>query len=223
MERGASVDLAWPDLGATIDLVVTDVVPNRRVRFRSGESTVTLEVGDGSVALEHAGLTEEDDVEGFRSSWEMALAVLGHSLDVHPSVPRRARWVACPARVTPSVAHAWFTEPRALSTWLGKSAVVGAVGERFSVSFGEGAPMSGRVLGRTEGRDIAWSWAERNDSVVVLRTLPGPGAADERVLAACWSTWGAPDEGYEQEEAVVRDLRRAVERLAAILATTGRA
>jgi uncharacterized protein YndB with AHSA1/START domain len=218
--RGGSVVLAWPDLGASIELEVTDLVPERRVTFENGTSTVTLEVSAETVTLEHSGLEDEDDLEGFRSSWQIALAVLGHAVEVHRGAARRARWVARPARVSPGVAHAWFTEPRALAAWLGEGAVVGGVGEGFSLSFGDGEPMSGRVLGRAEGRDIAWSWKERDDSVVVLRTLPGLGTGNERVLAACWSTWAPAD---DRDGGVVRDLSRALERLAGILETAGRA
>jgi len=76
------------------------------------------------------------------------------------------------------------------------------------------------VLCRAPGRDVALTWEEQNDSVLVLRTLPSPRASQERVVAICWSKWGATEPG---EHAIETELRRSLERLGALLAMSGSA
>jgi tRNA pseudouridine-54 N-methylase len=97
---------------------------------------------------------------------------------------------------------------------------MGAEGEAYSLTLSSGERMSGKVLCRVAGRDLALSWEEQNDSILALRTLPSPRADRERVVAICWSKWGATEPG---EHAVEGELKRALERLSGILAMSGRA
>jgi uncharacterized protein YndB with AHSA1/START domain len=218
--RGGSVRLEWPDLSAGIELEVAESVPNERLVLTNGESRVVLEVAEGQVSLAHEGLTMEDDVEGFRSSWRVALAVLTHALEKHRGTARRTRWCARPARTSASLAHLCFTEPEALATWLGDEIVMGAEGEAYSLRLGSGDQVSGRVLVRSGGRDVALTWDEQNDAVLVLRTLPSPKSDEQRIVAVCWSKWGPTGPG---ERALENELRRALERLAGVLAMSGQA
>jgi uncharacterized protein YndB with AHSA1/START domain len=218
--RGGTVRLEWPDLGAGIELTVSEVVPGERLALTNGESRVVLDVGDGLVSLVHEGLTTDDDIEGFRSSWSVALAVLAHAMEQHPGAARRTRWCARPARTSASLAHLCFTEPEALATWLGGAIVMGAEGEAYSLRLGSGDPVSGRVLVRSGGRDVALTWHEQNDAVLVLRTLPSPKSDEERIVAVCWSKWGPTGPG---ERALENELRRSLERLAGVLAMSGQA
>jgi uncharacterized protein YndB with AHSA1/START domain len=217
---GAKVRLEWPELGASVDLHVEELRHNDQVVLVNGKSRVRLSVADGSVDLTHTGLDDDDDVEGFRSSWRVALAILQQSLEEHPRAPRRVRWAARPIRTSAELAHLCFTAPAALDRWLGGGSMMGAEGEAYRLTLPSGEPMSGRVLCRTPGRDVALSWSEQNESVLVLRTLPSPRARQERVIAVCWSKWGATEAG---EHAIHNELRRCVERLGALLATTGTA
>jgi hypothetical protein len=212
------IRLEWPELGARVDLDVEEHVLNDRVVFAHGETRVTLAVEDGKVALTHQGLDDSDDVAGFESSWRVALAVLGHALEVHPGKSRRTRWVVRGATTSATLAHLCFTEPQALSTWLGQKALVGEEGEPFSIQTAAGERMTGDVLVRDGGRDVAYSWHEQSDSVLVFRTLPAPDSDDGRLLAACWSKWGPTQAG---ERAVVTDLSRALDRLALVLSKSG--
>lgn len=220
LESAGKVRLEWPDLGARVDLEVEELVPDRRIVFSHGETRVTLEVADGRVALTHAGLDSSDDVEGFESSWRVALAVLGHALEVHPGKPRRTRWVVRGISTSATLAHLCFTEPQALATWLGREAKIGDEGQPFVMRGVNGDNISGDVLIREGGRDVAFSWREQSDSVLVFRTLPSPGPADGRIVAACWSKWGPTQAG---ERAVVTELSRALDRLALVLAKSGEA
>jgi uncharacterized protein YndB with AHSA1/START domain len=220
LATGAKLRLEWPELGASVDLHVEELRHNDQVVLVNGKSRVRLSVADGVVDLTHTGLDEDDDVEGFRSSWRVALAILRQSLEEHPRAPRRVHWAARPARTSAETAHLCFTAPAALDRWLGRGSVMGAEGEAYRLTLPSGAPMSGTVLSRTAGRDVALSWSEQNDSVIVFRTLPSPRASQERVLAVCWSKWGATEPG---EHAIHNELRRCVDRLGALLATTGTA
>jgi len=217
--NGAKVRLEWPELGASVELYVEELRDGQRVVLVNGKSRVRLSVGDGTLELTHTGLDDDDDVEGFRSSWRIALAILQQSLEEHPRSPRRVRWAARPAHTSAELAHLCFTAPAALDQWLGHG-FMGAEGEAYRLTLPSGASMSGTVLCRTPGRDVALSWTEQNESVLVLRTLPSPRTTKERVIALCWSKWGATDPG---EHAAESELRRAVERLGALLAMTGSA
>jgi uncharacterized protein YndB with AHSA1/START domain len=212
------VRLEWPERGARVDLDVEEHVPDRRIVFSHGATRVILAVSDGKVVLTHAGLDSSDDVPGFESSWRVALAVLGHALEVHPGKSRRTRWVVRGVSTSATLAHLCFTEPEALATWLGRSASVGDEGQPFIIRTANGENMSGDVLIRNGGRDVAFSWREQSDSVLIFRTLPSPTAADGRILAACWSKWGPTQAG---ERAVLTDLSRALDRLALVLARSG--
>lgn len=217
---GANVRLEWPELGAAVELRVEELRHNQRVVLVNGKSRVMLAIGDGTIELTHTGLEDEDDVDGFRSSWRVALAILRQALEEHPGAPRRVRWAARPVQTSAELAHLCFTAPQALDRWLGHGAVMGGEGETYRLTLASGELMSGTVLCRAPGRDVALSWSEQNDSVLVLRTLPSPRTAHERVIAVCWSKWGAMEAG---EHAIESELRRSVERLGTLLAMTGSA
>jgi hypothetical protein len=102
-------------------------------------------------------------------------------------------------------------------------------GERYFMTGLSGDPMTGTVLAADGGRDVAFSWEETDDSVVVLRSLPSPASKDERVIAMCWSRWlsASPETGAQgkAEEAEIQrvegELKRAVQRLALVLDRSG--
>ena len=219
LARDGKVRLEWPELGARVDLDVEEHVPDRRIVFSHGATRVILAISEGRVSLTHEGLDAEDDVQGFESSWRVALAMLRHALEVHPGKPRRTRWVVRGVSTSASLAHLCFTEPEALATWLGRGATVGDEGQPFVIRTANGESISGDVLIRDGGRDVAFSWREQSDSVLVFRTLPSP-TAEGRILAACWSKWGPTQAG---ERAVVTELSRALDRLALVLSKSGEA
>jgi uncharacterized protein YndB with AHSA1/START domain len=218
--RGSVLRLEWPDLGATVELGVDAVHPGERVLFVNGASQVSLAVFDGRIELSHAGLESDDDVQGFQSSWRVALSLLKHSLEEHPGSPRRIRWAARSVKASPELVHLCFTSPAALDKWVGRGSRMGGEGDAYALTLPSGERISGKVLSRSEGRDVALSWDEQNDSVLIFRTLPSPRIDEERVAAICWSKWGATEPG---ERALERQLNEALERLGAMLAMSGRA
>jgi hypothetical protein len=198
---------------------VTDFVLNERLVFENGESRLRIDVEDGRISLHHEGPGVSDDLPGFSSSWNVALAILAHALTVHPGRPRRTHWIARPGRTSASQAHLCFTEPAALSRWLGTDAEVGQEGEPWELVLANGENVEGEVLVNIDGRDVAYTLRDRGDSVLVLRTLPlaTPG---ERLVALCWSLWSRKEPG---EEDIVDEFERAMERLSRLLSQSGEA
>jgi uncharacterized protein YndB with AHSA1/START domain len=222
---GATVRLEWPDLRATVILEVAEFVPGRRVSFRNGATRVALEIGESSVQLTHAGLGAGDDREGWTGSWRLALELLAHGLESHPGKQRRARWFSAHARTTSALAHVYYTDSQGLAAWLGEGPGLGDEGAEYAMRSLSGAPMTGRVLVRSGGRDVALSWREEGNSVLVLRSFPSPVSRSERVLAACWSRWlEAGQEGADESSTTAqteRALKEGVERLARVLGQSG--
>jgi uncharacterized protein YndB with AHSA1/START domain len=219
LSPGGRLVLEWPALGAAVELEVAEVNAGERVVFRNGQSRVTLTPGDGELGLAHQGLAATDDLSGFESSWRIALSLLAQSVEVHPAERRTARWFIRRTRTKPELAHLYFTEREALAAWLGSGGPLGPEGSRYALDL-DGRPMSGKVLVRAAGRDVALSWHEDGDSVVVFRTLPSPASERERLVGAWWSRWG---ESGEERPPAAETLERAVERLSAVLERSGAA
>jgi uncharacterized protein YndB with AHSA1/START domain len=217
---GGTVRLEWPNLRSSLALEVEECIPEKRVVYRNGVSRVVLEVGDGSVSLTHSGLGPNDDREGFWSSWRVALAVLAHSVEAHPGMQRRATWFLGRARTSTRIARVYFTEPEGLSAWLARGSGIRNEGEAYSMTTLDGSALTGRVLALEGGRDVALSWLEADDSMLVFRSLPSSTNKDERILAVCWSRWirPAPRTPDQLDEAEVNrieaELGRSVRRLA---------
>ena len=55
-----------------------------------------------------------------------------------------------------------------------------------------GERLSGIVLSKAQDRDVAITWREQDDSVLVFRTFPSPFVQAERILALSWSHWDCP-------------------------------
>jgi uncharacterized protein YndB with AHSA1/START domain len=207
---GQRLALRWPALGASIELTVAELDMGRRLVLQAGRCRVTVTVQPGSV---------KDETEGVASSWRVALALLAHHLEQHPLRGRHVSWFLQSVRTSAAAAHVFFTEPSALRTWLAPDAepLVPAGPVRMRLAWGE--RLTGRVLAHTAGRDVALSWEEQEQSVLVLRTLPSPRYADERLVAAVWSYWGEQQPPPQAR----KGLAMAVRRLAGALASRGTA
>jgi hypothetical protein len=191
LEQGSFV-LGWPSLGASLDLDVVRAVPEESIVLKSGAATVEIALQDGRVELEHRGLDADDDLEGLQASWSVALSLLSHYLCFHDGSDRHVSWIARPMRTTAEVAHVFFTERHALSSWLTRGdGGIGEVGSHVEFTSHWGADFEGTVIARRPGRDVALRLTTPEDSVLVFRTLPSPISERDRLVAVVWSRWGA--------------------------------
>jgi uncharacterized protein YndB with AHSA1/START domain len=190
IRKGATVRLSWPALHAEVNLEVAAVRNGASITYRNGDTRTRFDVEDGSVTLEHDGLDEDDDLEGFASSWRVALAALKHSTEHFPGRTRTVEWFTRTVNATPEIAHLYFTDPTALAAWLGRSSGVGNLGSPYSIVGDSGMLLEGRVLARVPARDVALSW-DSADAAITLRTLPSRGAKDRGVAGGLFF-WGAP-------------------------------
>ena len=150
----------------------------------------------------------------------MAIGTLAHYLACHDGRERRVFWAIRTANTSCESAHAFFTLPETLRSWLGRTEEpIGAAGTRYRLEPLWGGTMSGEVLAHMEGRDLALSFEEAGNSVIGLRTLPSPRSANERLLLAFWSRWLPHDD----EKAMETALDSALGRLARQLSTTAKA
>ncbi len=216
LDQGAFV-LSWPSLGARLDLEVVQAVPEKSLVLRSGDATLELALHDGHIELVHRGLGPEDDLEGLRASWSTALSILSYYLSHHEGSDRHVSWIVRPVRTSADIAHVFFTDKRALGSWLTRGeGGIGEVGDPVSFTSHWGACFSGQVLARRPGRDVAIHLNEPEDSVLVFRTIPAPHSRTERLVAVVWSRWGAVP-----ASTLPNQMSGAVGRLKSVLESVG--
>lgn len=191
--KGGVLTLCWLAFGARLDLQVIELVPYERIVLGHGDSTVELSLGEGVVRLLHRGPEAGADADGLRSSWQLALAQLAHSVERHPGKKRHVQWLLRRMQCSAGTAHLCFTEQALLRRWLGQGSSLGEVGSAYQLLLDDGQRLSGRVLSNVSGRDVALSCEAYGDSVLGLRTFPLQG--DERIVALSWSEWGRPRSG----------------------------
>jgi uncharacterized protein YndB with AHSA1/START domain len=218
LDAGSFV-LGWPSLGAQRELFVREVREQKRLVLESGPATVTFELSEGEIHLHHQGLNSKEEVEGTRSSWQVALAVLEHYLKYHFGKSRMVHWAAAPACFTAEQTYAFFSHGVALGAWLGQcSSSLETVGQPLELQLA-GERLALRVLASNPGRDVALGGMHKGHQVLIMRTLPAPLTAERRIVALIWSQWGKAPIGEPISEA----LDRAVERLAQLAARAGSA
>jgi uncharacterized protein YndB with AHSA1/START domain len=215
VEPGSQLRLRWPSLGVAIDLKVGLIDPMRRIVLQSEDSELELKIAANQVSIEHRADFDDDESEGTASSWRLSLATLAHYLEHHDGRARAVHWAVQPAATSLEDAHAFFTLSGAQRGWLTRSAAatnVGTVGSPIALDLAWGQSLTGQVLSHSPPRDLLLSWQETNLSLLALRTLPSPGAPNERLLAATWSTWDVPETAPTMVQ-----MQAALSRLARIL------
>jgi uncharacterized protein YndB with AHSA1/START domain len=208
VEAGRTLELAWPRLGASLELSVERVVPGRRIVLSSALGNLEMSVENGGVELCHSAAFDEDTHAGMESSWRVTLSILNTYLGRHVDRARHVHWSMARVHASPELCHAYFTDPHLLRTWFGAADDgVGSVESRVNLTLGPTLRVSGRVLAHTEGRDVALRWQDADDSVLVFRTLPvGDGS---RCALLGWSRWSEPPNAEE----ITRALDQAAQRL----------
>lgn len=179
--------LSWPQLGAELEVELREREPLRHLELRAAQYQLDIHLGPGRVHLEHRGTASREETAGVRSGWRTSLALLKHYLAHHPGRDRRVLWLSRTARLPTEAAHVFFTDPVALSSWLGRGAV-GPAGSAYHIDLLGGGELRGSVLAHTHGHAIALSCANHDNAVLVLRTLPR--GQRERHVLLMWSQWG---------------------------------
>lgn len=219
-KEGGLLRLHWLAFGASVDLQVLECVPQRQLRLKRGNTEVVFTLQDKCVSLTQYGLEAGDDVEGLRSSWQVALAQLAHSVERHPGRRRHVDWIVRSTRTEPETLYSFFTDPTFLNLWLGQCEVSLVQGQRYQIALHSGLTIAGKVLSSVPGRDVALTCETMDDAVLVWRSLPHPGGTDERVIAMSLSQWGKASRAGAR---LTEQLDSALGRLTTVLDTQGRA
>lgn len=217
VRTGARLRLAWPTLGAALEVDVVEVQAPRRLVLTAGSHCTIFDVQPNRLLLTLSGSSTEDEVAGTLSAWRVSLGTLAHWLRYHPGSPRQVHWAACAVTASSALAHAYFTGGPALSTWLTSDGEIGDAGSSASLRLRWGQRLTGQVIAHTPGRDLAVSWQEQNQSVLALRTLPLPADTERRLLALQWSTWDKLD----GQAVTASHLDVCVHRLAKVIGQRG--
>jgi uncharacterized protein YndB with AHSA1/START domain len=210
VQVGRNLSFVWPGLGVELELEVTELVQDRSIVLTSGHSSLSLRVVPGGVELDHTAHFSDDTFAGTESSWKIALATLATYLGYHFGRPRQVHWAVSRARASVELCHAYFTDARLLSSWLGHAEEsIGAAQSQTRLTLGEGRTLNASVLTNTPGRDLALRWPEAGNSVLVMRTLPAPEEPESRNLLLGWYRWGEVSDAAE----IAAALDQAVDRL----------
>jgi uncharacterized protein YndB with AHSA1/START domain len=220
IKEGGLLRLHWLAFGASIDLQVLECVPHRQLRLKRGSTEVVFTLQDQGVVLTQYGLEPGDDLDGLRSSWQMALAQLAHSVERHPGRRRHVEWIVRTTQTQPEALHSFFTDPTFLNLWLGQCSETLVQGQRYELALHSGLTIAGKVLASVAGRDVALACETMDDSVLIWRSLPHPENTAERVIAMSVSQWGKVSRAGAR---LIEQLDAAQGRLTAILASLGQA
>jgi uncharacterized protein YndB with AHSA1/START domain len=212
VEPGRTLELAWPRLGASLELAVERVVPGRRVELSSALGNLEMSVENGGVELCHSGPFDDDTKAGMESSWRVTLSILQTYLSRHVDRARHVHWSLVRVQASSELCHAYFTDAHLLSTWFGQAdADIGPSESRVSLSLGSALRVHGPVLAHTLGRDVALRWQEADDSVLVFRTLPAGDGSRYALLG--WSRWSEPPNAPEITSALDKAAARLERKL----------
>ncbi len=217
--RGGRLRLHWSAFESTVELDIIEFQPERQLTLRQGQTEVDFLLEPGRVTLVQRGLEPDDDIEGLRSSWQLALAQLAHCVERHPDRQRRVEWLVRQATASPQLVYLALTDPH-LCKWLCRAGGIAAQGKRYELTLPQGPRLAGTVLTNVPGRDIALTCDAAGDAVLVFRTLPSPADPDARLIAAVWSEWGPPRELADE---IIEAVDACLEQLVSLLSRVGSA
>jgi uncharacterized protein YndB with AHSA1/START domain len=174
---------------------------------RQGGETVVRLVNSGFLV----GAEWDEEYEGMRSGWRLAMALLKEYVERYWQRPKRAALVMRPAEFTYEELRPFYGEPPLLRRWLTRSGSVGKEGADCHLVLRDGASVTGRVIAST-GTEAAVTWGEV-DGVLELKTFAmGP---EKRAICLRAISWSRPPEWVADTERWMTD---ALDRLAAELA-----
>ncbi len=147
----------------------------------------------------------DEQYEGVRSGWIMALGALKEYLEHHDGEPRTLFMATRPADYAYEKLRPWYLEGEKLGSWLGEGAIPPEPGSSFHLELEEGETLSGRVLAVSDW-EVAVSW-EEIDGVLELK---GFRQGDQQVIALRGWGWGMDQ---ERAHTLEQQMERALERL----------
>lgn len=188
---------------------------------RTPESEVDIQlssVGWGTrIQLAQSGLPVEpqrqDEVEGVRSGWVLALAALRVYLEGHfGKVPRHFSCFRT-ARFTFERLDPFFREAPELARWLVQQGSIGVPGGYSDLVLWDGRRVSGEVLADT-GREISTTWDEVS-GILELRAFGRGGGV--RMLGVQGLGWGLDlATGQAMDHLLPAALERLIEAVAEV-------
>ena len=219
---GEKLRLRWAAFGAEVELEIVDWTPQRSLAFKRGSSLVEFRLEDRELVVTETDDEGLSDLEGLRSSWVVALAQLAHCVERHPGRQRTVQWLVSDMATTAELVYLAVAQPELRARWLSRSPgePLGGTGTSYRLDLAADVALSGRVLAKIVGRDLALSCTEYGDSTLIIRTFPSPTRVGDRIVALCWSAWGPP---LAEGQSVVRCLSKALGRLPAVVEGVARA
>ena len=215
---GQRMTWIFDKLGFELPHDVLEAVPGERLVFRGTpperppyllEILIAREGPETVVRLIHSGLVDGDDqdeeYDGVRSGWEMAMSILRHYLEHYYGEAKRTVLVMRPARFSYDAVLPYYKEEPLLATWLTSSGAIGWPDERFTLTLRDGERLSGQVLAVTS-HEVAVSWEEEH-AVLELKAF---SAGPSRMLCMRIIGWAMSESRAAELE---RLCERALEKL----------
>ena len=213
--------LAEPLGGEPVFQTLEATPPEHLVLGVSGKEGGEIDIqlvpaGEGTrIRLARGGLPVEpqrqDEVEGVRSGWMLALAVLRVYTEDHFGEAPQLFQCFRRAAFTFERLYPFFRQSPELSRWLVRQGSIGVPGGRSDLQVWDGRRLSGEVL-VDSGREISTTWDEI-DGVLELRAFTASGGA--RMLGVRGFTWSGDAAAARQLDEL---LAPALDRLVAAVA-----
>jgi len=226
---GETVRFAGDAVGLDQSFDVIEVVPLTRLRLRGAtpetakqKLDVAFKEVDGAgtkVRLQHSGLgsgLEGRDVrDRTAAGWQTAVAVLRVYAEHHFGKARSVKALLVDASVSFDDLHRYYTDAEFLRRWLTADGSVGGIGEACELVLQGGSRVSGEVLSRYPGRNVALACPEMGGVLVFCaRSSAQAGKAGRVGVWMC--TWEPDNPAVSRLE---EGLAAAVERLSGALTT----
>ncbi len=220
---GERIDWVWTEFCAVQALRVEEAMPHRRLVLRPVEEgwpdgliEITIEPAAGGAStlrLVQSGFRADaewdEEYEGVRSGWHMALALLGEYLAGRFGKTRSAALAGRKLAYEYDALAPFYRDEASLARWLTRSGQIGDEGDNVALVLHDGSPLTGRVIART-GAEVALSWNEIDGAI----ELKAYGLPDSRAVAILASSWSIRD---DEMKAKVPFLDGCLERLATCL------
>jgi len=217
---GGGMTWFFDDFGFQLPFQVVDAEPGKLLVLKwaptegpSGLHEVRIERQGGETVLRmiESGFKEgaewDEEYEGTKSGWKMALAVLKHYLENYFGRKRRVALIMKPAVFEYAKIFPYFQDAGKLAAWLTVSGEVGQEGERSKLELREAGPATGEVLAVTQ-REAAVSWREIEGTLELKAFSMGP----QRMACVRVMSWGNDEAKFENAAGA---MNVAVGRLAA--------